>query len=102
MPTDVAHERYLELSARITAFEYLVKQLLWMQAENHVREHGGDATEPISALRQDAAASLQRATFPSLDPASSDHVSALTTEHVDRVLGELIEEIQEASGTQRT
>jgi len=90
------------METRIAAVEYLVKQLLWMQAEDHVREHGGDAAEPISALRQDAAASLQRATFPSLDPASSDHVSALTTEHVDRVLAELIEEIQKASGIQRT
>lgn len=92
--TDIEHKRYLDLSARIAGVEYLIKQLLLMQAEEFARTHSVHATDALSALRQDAASSLQRAAFPSLDPAASDHVAGMAAEHVDRVLAELIEEME--------
>ena len=92
--TDVAHQRYLELSARIAGIEYLLKQVLWRQAEAFATAHNVDANHAIDAARQDAASSLQHAAFPGLDPSASDHVAAMAAEHVDRVLGELIEEME--------
>ena len=90
---DATHQRYLELSARIAGIEYLLKQLLWRDADRFAERTSVPATAAIDEVRRDAASSLQRATFPSMQPASSDHVAAMVAENVERVLAELIEEM---------
>ena len=86
-------EKYLELSARIVAVEYLVKRTIWTLASTQIADKTGQI-DAVDVLRQDAISSLRRATFPSLDPAASDHVAALAEESLDRILTELLAEME--------
>lgn len=98
--SDVGHERYLEMSARIAGVEFLVKRLIWIL----IVPEGGDEKDAIAetvAFREESKEALQHAAFPSLGPASSDHVAAMAAESVDRVLGELIEEMEAEYGIRK-
>ena len=94
------NERYLELSARIAGIEYLLKQTLWIVAAQD-DPPDEDAVAQVAELRAEVSASLQHGAFPSLAPATSDHVAAMAAEHADRVLKELIDEMETEYGTRK-
>lgn len=85
-------ELYYDLTARIVAVEFLVKQALWMKAEDHVDQHGGTTEDAVSALSDAARSTLRTSTVPG-DPAISDHLADLSAGHVQRVLRELLAEM---------
>lgn len=92
-----ASERELELEARIVALEYLLKHCLWVLTVQRVDQDDGDdedAVKEAKLFRKACRQSLKRASFSGADPTLSDHVVALVSDHVERVLGELVQEME--------
>ena len=88
-------EQDLELRARIMALEYLVKHLLYNQAVALDDAH--DENEEVAArelvqFAENCEADLERSTVSNVDPATSDHVAALVSESVRRLVDELLRE----------
>jgi hypothetical protein len=91
-------ETELQLEARVIALEYLLKHCFWnliVQQINADDGDGGDAVNEAKLFRKLCRESLKKAAFAGVDPALSDHVTALVSEHAERVLGELVQEMEE-------
>jgi hypothetical protein len=97
----VPSERELQVEARIIALEYLVKECLKSIIQMRVRKQAddGDNDKPSAVewakIYRLGARELTKASFPDLDPAMSDQLSALVRDHVLRVLEELVKELEE-------
>ena len=91
-------ERELELQARINALEYLLKQIHWQfvlekaarESIVETKDYADVAVWDLKLFRNRALEQLKNTSIKGVDPALSDHVSALVREHVERILGELI------------
>jgi hypothetical protein len=101
----------LQVEARIIALEYLVKECLQSIIRIRIRKQveDGDNDKDIDQLAvEDAkifrlgAQELRTASFPNLDPAMSDHLSALVRDHALRVLKELVQEMEERVNDDRS
>jgi hypothetical protein len=91
-------ETELQLEARVIALEYLLKHCLWNLIIQQTNADEGDdvaAVNEARLFRKLCRESLKRAAFAGVDPTLSDHVTALVSEHVERVLGELVQEMEE-------
>jgi hypothetical protein len=91
-------ETELQLEARVIALEYLLKHCFWrliVQQINADDGDDGDAVNEAKLFRMLCRESLKKAAFAGVDPALSDHVTALVSEHAERVLGELVQEMEE-------
>lgn len=99
-------ERELELQARINAIEYLLRQVHWQFVfDKAARELIAETKDPadvavseLKVFRKRALEQLKGTSIKGVDPALSDHVSALVREHVERVLEELIAGIEGKHG----
>ncbi|SRR6266436_3857152 len=105
----VPSENELQREARIIALEYLVKECLQSIIRMRVGKQAEDGDNDIDQLAvQDAkilrlgAQDLRAASFPDLDPARSDQLSALVRDHALRVLEELVQEMEERLNNDRT
>jgi hypothetical protein len=97
----VESEDEVEMLARIIALEHLVKHVLWNLIIQRVDQDGGDdqdALDEARRLKTDVTGTLTQSSFPGVDPSMSDHVVALVHDHAERVLRELIEEMEERLG----
>jgi len=97
----------LELEARVVALEYLLKHCLWNIVVQRIDEETRDDPEVESddlairearLFRKNCIAELKNATFQGAHPAMSDHLSALVHDHVERVVGELVQEMEAELG----
>jgi hypothetical protein len=92
----MTREEELQLMAQVMALEYLVKHLLWIQAVRVADEQGGDeqtAARELEQFVENSAADLERSTVKTTDPAISDHLTALVSEHVRRIVDALVKEM---------
>lgn len=88
-------EEELKLAARVMALEYIVKHLLWNQAvfAADARDANDQAVAAELALfAENCGSDLERSTVSNADPATSDHVAALVSESVQRIVDELLSE----------
>lgn len=94
-------EDQLSLQARVIALEYLLKLTLWNVAVARADRNEDDDTSAIAeiaALADDTEEALNSATFPTADPALSDHLAACVRDNVRRVLRELVGEMETELG----
>jgi hypothetical protein len=93
-----------DLIGRIIAIERLVKYALWNLIAQRVDEAGGgdtEAIEEVRRLREDVTEILKVSSFRGIYPALSAPMVALVDDHVDRILRELTEEMEERLGDTR-
>jgi hypothetical protein len=95
-------EERLDIIARMLALEYLLKRVFWMAALNRLELDG--ETDPETALladlpkyAADAEDDLSRTTVRDANPAISDHVVALVSEHVTRFVDEIAQIIRRSN-----
>jgi hypothetical protein len=89
---------------RIIAIERLVKYALWNLIVQRVDEAGGgdtEAIEEVRRLREDVTEALKVSSFRGIYPALSAPMVALVDDHVERILRELAEEMEERLGGTR-
>jgi hypothetical protein len=99
-------ERELELEARVVALEYLLKQCFWQiilaRAGQEIGSDGDDAGDlavrETKLFRKMVVNELRKASFSDADSALSDHLAAVVQGHVERVLGELVQEMEDKLG----
>ena len=90
-----------DLLGRMIAIERLVKYVLWSLIVRCVDETGGsdrEAIEEVRRLREDVTETLKVSSFRGIYPALPDEMVALVEDHVERILRELTEEMEERLG----
>jgi hypothetical protein len=93
-----------DLLGRIIAIERLVKYVLWNLIVQTVDEAGGgdtEAIEEVRRLREDVTETLKVSSFRGIYPALSAPMAAFVDDHVERILRELAEEMEERLGGTR-
>jgi proline dehydrogenase len=97
----IPDENELNLLGRIIALEHLVKHAFLNWIIDKVDRDDGDnedAIEEAKNFKQSVTQSLAAASFEHLDPALSDHIAAIVRECGERVLQELVQEMEEQLG----
>jgi hypothetical protein len=77
------------------ALEYLVKHLLYNQAiaqADALDEEDQTVAEELALFAENCGSDLERSTVSNADPATSDHVTALVSDSVRRLVDELLRE----------
>jgi hypothetical protein len=91
-------EATLDLFGRIIALEHLVKHAIWSLTVQRVDEQGGDNKDAIreaQRFRENVTRQLRTSSPPVIDPVRSDYMAAIVRDHADRVLTELVHEMEE-------
>lgn len=91
-------QELVDLKARVVALETLLKHVLWNVAVLVADRDGDDMATTVSDLQLfigNLAQEMRTKTFPDLDPAMSDHLAQGAAGHVERVLSELVQAIED-------
>ena len=90
-------EATLDLFGRVMALEHLIKCAIWSLTVQRVDQEGGDNNDAIHEarlFRDNVTQQLRTSSSPVIDPGWSNHIAAIIRDHADRVLTELVHEME--------